>query len=380
VTETPFFAELRSRIASLGGAFNAHLHLDRSGTYHSTLELLAAAESAVTETSHLSLSAKHAIIPLVHASHCYDEKELAERVSGYLDMIVAAGATRADTLVDVTLDRVGETAFDRFLALKESFQNSLDLRVGAYSPLGFKDSEPERWELLERAAQRADFLGGLPERDDRIDYPDHVGFDEFCRRILLLSMKTNKPIHIHADQKNFPVEDGSERIVKAMKDVGMNASSADEEPMVWLVHVISPSTYPESRFQQLLESFVEHNVGVICCPSAAISMRQVRGMMSPTFNSIARVLDLLAAGIPVRIGSDNICDITSPAGTPDLVDEIFVLCNALRFYDLDILAQLGAGKPLSPEEIGRIREHIKRDEAETRRTIERYNGHAGNGV
>jgi cytosine deaminase len=209
LTETPFFAELRSRIASLGGAFNAHLHLDRSGTYHDTLGLLAAADNAVSETSHLSLSAKHAIIPLVHATHCYEKEELTERVSGFIDMIVAAGAARADTLVDVTLDRVRETAFEQFLALKKSFQNSLDLRVGAYSPLGFTDSELERWELLESAAQRADFLGGLPERDDRIDYPDHIGFDEFCRRILLLSMKTNKPIHIHADQKNFPLEDGN---------------------------------------------------------------------------------------------------------------------------------------------------------------------------
>jgi cytosine/adenosine deaminase-related metal-dependent hydrolase len=295
-------------------------------------------------------------------------------------MIVAAGATRADTLVDVTLDRVGETAFEQFLSLKKSFQNSLDLRVGAYSPLGFTDAEPERWELLERAAQRADFLGGLPERDDRIDYPDHVGFDEFCRRILLLSMKTNKPIHIHADQKNFPLEDGSERIIKVMKDVGMKSPFTQYEPTVWLVHVISPSTYPEPRFQQLIESFVEHNVGVICCPSAAISMRQIREIMSPTFNSIARVLELLAAGVHVRIGSDNICDITSPAGTPDLVDEIFVLCNAVRFYDLDILAKLGAGKPLSAEETARIREHLERDKAEAQRTIDRHNGHAGNGV
>jgi cytosine deaminase len=380
LTETPFVTELRLRIASLGGAFNAHLHLDRSGTFHDTLELLEAADNAVSETSHLSLSAKHAIIPLVHESHCYDGEELAERVSGYLDMIIAAGATRADTLVDVTLDRVGKTAFEQFLALKRSFQNSLDLRVGAYSPLGFTDSEPERWELLEDATQRADFIGGLPERDDKIEYPDHVGFDEFCRRILLLSMKTNKPLHIHADQKNFPLEDGSERILRAMKDVGMNSSSGQDEPLVWLVHVISPSTYPEYRFQKLLESLVECNAGVICCPSAAISMRQIRDTMSPTFNSIARVLDMLAAGIQVRIGSDNICDITSPAGTPDLMDEIFVLCNAVRFYDLDILAKLGAGKSLSAEETSRIREHLQRDQVEARRTIDRYDNLAGNGT
>ena len=40
--------------------------------------------------------------------------------------------------------------------------------------------------------------------------------------------------------------------------------------------------------------FYRSSNGVICCPGAAISMRQYRPLMSPTFNSIARVLELLA--------------------------------------------------------------------------------------
>jgi hypothetical protein len=142
--------------------------------------------------------------------------------------------------------------------------------------------------------------------------------------------------------------------------------------MVWLIHVISPSTYDEERFSKLLDSMVEHRIGVICCPSAAISMRQYRPILTPTFNSIARILDFLAAGVPVRVGSDNICDITSPAGTADMLDELFVLCNAIRFYDVDILAKLGAGRELVPAEMARVREHLKRDEAEVQRVVEAY--------
>ena len=369
--ETPFFQDLRERIRALGGIFNAHLHLDRSGTYHETNEMLSAGTSGA-ETSSLSLSAKHSLIPAIHASHFYDDEDLANRVNVFLDLMVNAGTTRADTLVDVTSDRVKLSALKQFLALKRERQGTLDIQVGAYSPLGYKDSEPERWDLLTEAAAMADFIGALPERDDQADYPDHIGFDEHCRRMLLLSQQFGKPLHIHVDQKNYPLEEGTERIIKLMRELGIPPPSATDEPMLWLIHVISPSTYEEGRFRRLLDSMAENRIGVICCPSAAISMRQLRPIMTPTFNSIARVLDFLAAGIPVRIGSDNICDITSPAGTADMLDEIFVLCNAIRFYDVDILAKLGAGRELAPAEIARVREHLKRDEAEVQRVVEAY--------
>lgn len=369
--ETPFFSDLRDRIQALGGVFNAHLHLDRSGTYHDTNELLNASTTGA-ETSYLSLSAKHSIIPTIHASHCYDDEELAKRVNGFLDLMVAAGTRRADTLVDVTSDRVKLSALNQFLEFKRTRQGTLNLQVGAYSPLGYKDSEPERWELLVEGAAIADFIGALPERDDQADYPDHIGFGEHCKRMLLLSHQLDKPLHIHVDQKNFPLEDGAERVIRIIRELGVSSPPTGQEPRIWLIHVISPSTYNEPRFHALLEAMVEHNIGVICCPSAAISMRQIRPVTTPTYNSIARVMDMLAAGIKVRVGSDNICDITSPAGTADMVDELFVLCNAMRFYDIEILAKLGAGLPLDPAEIAQVREHIKRDEAEVRRIVSAY--------
>lgn len=367
--DTAFFDQLRGRIGALGGLCNAHLHLDRAGTLDETITLLAAAGADHAASSSLSLSTKHAIIPLIHASPCYDPPRLRARITRYLDLLVAAGTTRADTVIDTTTDRVGLSALETCLDLQALYRGRLDLRVGAYSPLGFTDAEPARWALIEKGARMADFIGGLPERDDRARYPDHIGFDESCRRLLTLAADLSKPLHLHVDQKNLALEDGTERVVRAAATVGLPATARRTEPNIWLVHAISPSAYDEPRFHDLVGGIAAFGMGVICCPSAAISMRQLRPLHAPTHNSIARVLEFLAAGIPVRVGSDNICDITSPAGTTDLVQELFVLANALRFYDLEILAKLGAGRALDAADRGRIVAHLERDAEEVRASL-----------
>jgi len=354
---TPFYVELRNEIARRGGIFNAHLHLDRSGTIDETQALLN--DAGGEGMSHLSLQRKHGLIPLIHASDVYEPGKLTARVSRFLDMMAGVGTTRADTVVDVTDDRVGLSALEKFLELKDAFRGRLDLRAASYSPLGFCNSEPRRWDIFVEGARIADFIGSLPERDDQADYPDHIGFDESCRRVLSLSAELGKMAHIHVDQKNIPAEAQTETVVRLVDELGL--SYPDPEPMVWLVHVISPSTYDDGRFRRMAEDLAERNLGVICCPSGAISMRQFRPLLTPTANSIARVLEMLAVGVYVRIGSDNLCDVTSPAGTIDLIDELFVLCNAVRFYDIPILAKLGAGEALDAADRLKIRVHLERD-------------------
>lgn len=361
---SPYFEQLHDRMVELGGLYNAHLHLDRSGTLDATRAILAERERG--RESQLSLTAKHSLIPAIHASPCYDRGSLVERVNGFLDRMVEAGTTRAATVVDTTADRVGLGGIEAFLGMKRERAGSLDLEIGAYSPLGFRDDEPERWELLESGARLADFIGLLPERDDRRRYPEHIGFEECCRRGLRLAADLGKPLHVHLDQMNHPSDDLTERFVRVFRELGAPVNRW-ETPWAWLVHVISPSTYDERRFQRLLDALVELNLGVICCPSAAISMRQYRTTLTPTFNSIARVLEMAAAGLHVRIGSDNICDITSPAGTPDLLHELYVLCNAVRYYDLEFLAKLGAGLKADAADRERLRRHLEDDRAEITR-------------
>lgn len=353
---SPFYRQFASEVRALGGFFNAHTHLDRAGTMDE--RYLREAGLRVEDNSHISLHEKHRLIYDVHRGPAYDREDLRARVSAHLEVMQAVGTRRVDTLADVTADRVGLSALETILELKAEWADRIEVRVASYSPLGFPTNEPQRWDLFVEGARRADFISALPEADEISEYPGHLGFEEHCRRMLAVSAELGKMIHVHTDQRNEPSEAGTERLLQVMREEG-HTNPATGEPLVWAVHMVSPSTYSEERFEKMVENMLELGVGVICCPSAAVGMRQLRSATTPTYNSIPRVLELVAAGVPVRLGSDNISDICSPSTTADLTDEALMLSAAVRYYNPSLIARLAAG--VEPDAAMRkaIREHLE---------------------
>ena len=354
IAQTGYDSDLIARVEAKGGLYNSHLHLDRSGTLLSSEAPLSGLKGS--ELSSISLQTKHSLIERIHESELYYKENLRGRLREFLTGMAQGGTTKADSSADVTGGPLDLLALETLLELKREMSAVIQLRVGAYSPLGFRDDEPRRWERFSQAALQADFLMSLPERDDNQRYPEHIGFSNSVRRVLELGFELEKDIQIHVDQQNHELESGGEQVLEIMDSLEPPIRSK-----VWLVHLISPSSYEEARFNRLVDSMRNHDVGVIVCPSAAISMRQFRSLQGPTRNSIARVLELLAAGIDVRLGSDNFMDITSPAGTLDLFKEVFVLSHALRFFDPDVLSSLAAGQKLSAYEIELVQAHIERN-------------------
>lgn len=368
-SRSPYFEQLRTKITDLGGMFNAHLHLDRAGTFDD--KYFETAQLTLSDTDHISLHRKHALIANIHSGPGYEPGDLERRLRSVLETMIDLGTRRADTMVDVTADRVQLNALKLMLRLREEYSDRIDLRAASYTPLGFNDDRPEQWELYEEGAKIANFLGALPEADDRVDYPENIGFMEHCRRVLELSKEHGKMVHFHTDQRNDPRESGTEQVIEAVRRYG-GPECSREEPLLWVIHMVSPSTYEEPRFEALVEGLLECNIGLICCPSAAVGMRQLRPLNTPTYNSIPRVLELLAAGVKVRIASDNIADICSPSTTADLADELFVLSAALRFYNTDILARLAAGVDVTEEQRKLIREHLVGNEEGIERALATY--------
>lgn len=359
---SPYFEQLKIKVDALGGYWNGHLHLGRVNTYDN--RYLRADEAQVSTASHISLKEKHALIEKLHAGPAYDEAEYKRRIAQGTEVLIGCGTARADTVVDVTADRVGLNALEWMMDHAASIKNDMILRAASYNPMGFKDSAPERWRLFEEGAKRSDFIGALPEKDEHADYPDHIGYEESCARVLDLARRLGKMVQVHTDQRNDPEENGTERLLDVMRRDGAVQGSDHGGPMVWAVHVISPAAYDEPRWQRLVEGLLEFNVGVIVAPSAALGMRQLRNRMAPTHNSIARVLELAAAGVPIRLGSDNVCDMLSPSSTLDLMSEVYCLTAALRFYEQDILAKLATGTALDDADRERLQDHLAKDAAE----------------
>ena len=285
--------------------------------------------------------------------------------------MVACNTHRADSVIGVTADGLGLRALETARTVSKARSDEIDFRAAAYSPLGFRDDEPERWELIEQGAKIADFIGCLPERDDTTDYPDHIGYEQCCSRMLDLAARHSLELQVHTDQANHPNERGTERLLDVIEADGVTLGTLDA-PMIWVVHMISPTNYPQERWEKLLKRMRDANVGVICCPSAAIGMRQIRGVKTPTSNSIARVLDLCASGIKVQLGSDNLADMLSPSTTPDLTDEVFMLSAALRFYDIEVLAKLACGQMLSKDDIQIVKQHLEADHVEMAKAMLRW--------
>lgn len=373
--KSAFYQRLETAITELGGIYNAHMHLDRIGTLEE--KYLAVVDHRILESSYISLQKKHSMISDLHQGPAFHPDDMHERVSAYLDYMASINTVKADTMVDVTADGVGLSALETLTAIKQEKANLIEMRIGAYSPLGFRDDQPERWELMVAGARKADFIGCLPEADDIVDYPSHIGFMEHCRRMLELAQELGKMAHVHVDQRNEPSEHGTEQLIEAVKQYGAPVSPSGE-PMIWAVHLISPSTYDDDRFYRLVDGLIESNIGVITCPSGAIGMRQFRPISTPTYNCIPRLLEMLAAGVHVRVGSDNVADICSPSTTANLVDEIFILSAALRFYNPDILAKLAAGVKISTGDRDYIRDHLRMNDMEIGKFMRRAANERGN--
>ena len=145
---TLFYDKVRNAIQVHGGFHNAHLHLDRANTLDDGM--VDQGRVQVLESSHISLQKKHALIATVHAGPAYDSENLLARVGDTTEVMIEVATRRADTMVDVTPDRVGLTALETIQGYAKTVADQIEVQAAAYTPLGFSDDTPEQWDVFSR--------------------------------------------------------------------------------------------------------------------------------------------------------------------------------------------------------------------------------------
>mgnify|MGYP001559716209 CR=1 FL=1 len=356
---SPYDRMFLEDITPLGGFNNAHAHIDRADTLDD--KYLRHINTTTLEASSLPLSVKQNLTGDLHRGEAYTETDLRERMSRVIERLISYGTTRLTTCIDVTPD-IGENgllAMRVALELKDKFADRIIIRIGPNPIFGFKEGT-ERLKVYQEAAQMSDFLSALPEKDDFVSpltRDGKVGFRKHLRAVLELGCTLKKEVHVHLDQANDPEEVGTETLVDGLRWLDQPQIPGHQGPTVWVIHMISPSGYYEKRFSKLVDGLLEFNLGVIVCPTAAVSMRQLRPIGAPIHNSIARVLELCKRKVPVLLGSDNMCDVFVPQGDGDMLTEIKVAGHAVRFAIPHVWAKLAAGVPLNEVDratVGRV--------------------------
>lgn len=370
LTETPpqrnmellswYDRQVLERIAEHGGVRNRHGHFDRAYTLRP--QYLQHLEITPLEASKLPLSAKQNLVGDLHRGPAYKEDDFRGRMTYAFRLQKAYGVTHIDTNIDATPDlpEGGLLAIRVALELKEQFvKEGVTIRVAPTPIFGLFKSDSKhkrtRLEVFKEAAGMCDYLSLLPEKDgsaNSTDEDEEIRFKRHIRTGLELGCELGKEVQFHLDQMNVPEEAGTEYLLDVLKVV--DQPKLGSEPSVWVIHMISPSAYSEDRFARLLDRLLRHNVGVIVCPSAALSMRQLRSLDGPIHNSIARILELIKAGVPIRMGTDNIEDVFVPQGDGDMLTEIKIAGHAVRMAAPSIWAKLATGTPLTKVDIATV--------------------------
>ncbi|MDO8512208.1 MAG: hypothetical protein Q7S57_02955 [bacterium] len=348
---SPYDRLITGVIMQGGGYYNAHAHIDRADTLDD--RYLRHINTTPLEASNRPLPVKQNLVGDLHRGCAYTEEDLRERMSQVLDRLIAWGTTRLDTCIDATsgIGENGLLAIRVANELREKYADSLVMRIAPNPIFGLKVGTM-RWEIFEEAARNhAQYLSALPEKDaydSETTRDGKQGFDRHIWMMLELACEIGKEIHFHVDQANDPSEHGTETVLDGLHWFLQNHKFPErKEPWVWMIHMLSPSAYDEKRFSDLVERLVQYNVGVVVCPSAVLSNRQLRPIMAPTHNSITRILELCHRRVPMRIGTDNICDVFVPQSDGNMLTELKLAGLGVRFSITHVWAKLAMNVPLN---------------------------------
>ncbi len=298
----------------LGGIANHHAHFDKA--YLINLENL--------RLSQVDMQKKWELYRYLKEN--YTHEDLVDRISRGLQTMIEQGVTYCRTMVDADAT-AGLLPVQAAVEVKKRYADRIAFDIGVHPLQGVLD--PASYEQYAEACRLADFCGGLPSRD-RPRPEAHLDV------ILDLAKRLGKPLDVHVDQENNPLENETELLAAKTIEHGMQGR-------VYGVHAISLGAKDEREQDRIIAKVLEADMGIIVCPSAALSMAKLP-MSAPLHNSIAPLPKLWAAGVRCYLGVDNIHDLFMPMVDGDIWTECRMMMEACRFYDIDAVAKWACAK------------------------------------
>lgn len=263
-----------------------------------------------------------------HLKENYTHEDLVERISRALQAVIDQGSQYCRTMVDAD-SIIGLKPIHAAVEVKERFKDKINFEIGVQPLEGVLD-EASREQYIE-ACKLADFCGGLPSRD-RPREGQHLDI------VMQTAKELNKMVEVHVDQENNPHQHETELLCLKTIEHGMQGR-------VYGIHSISVSAKDESEQNRIVALCKEADVGIVICPSAALSMKQLP-MQGPLHNSIGPFVKLKEAGVRTYLGIDNIADLFMPIVDGDMWTEVRMLMEACRHYDLEQIADWATEPPL----------------------------------
>lgn len=210
---------------------------------------------------------------------------------------IAHGVTALRTHVDAEEPADLDT-LAAILEVREEFRHAIHIQIVA---LGLVGISPQIEQVMADAlALGADLVGGAPAL-----VPDPAASLD---AIFALAQRTGKPIDLHIDE----TEDPASRTLSAL---AQRTIAAGMQGLVTAGHCCSLAFADDASAGKIIEQVAAARLHIVTLPSCNLVLMG-RGMQ-PTPRGVTRVKELLAAGVNVCVGSDNVQDPFNPFGSYD---------------------------------------------------------------
>jgi len=282
------------------------------------------------------------------------EEAIRERALQLLRRALAHGTLRVRTHVDVD-ELVEERALRGVLAARAELAGRLDVEIVAF---GTKLCDPAdddgRRRLVSAVEAGAELVGAVPAF--------HADPEASIAAVLALARELGVRADLHVDETTDPSALRLERVADETLALGL-------EGRVSASHCCSLASVPDAAARRTIEKVAAAGITVIAQPALNLYL-QDRGDRTPRARGVTLVRELLDAGVEVRFGSDNVCDVFYPYGDADPLESAFLAALTAHVDDENVLlagicdgrTRIEAGDPadLVLLDAGSVREALAR--------------------
>ena len=290
------------------GFVEPHIHLDK---------VLLAGSIPANRSGLLD----EAIKILGERKRTYSTDDIVERAGQIILSGIANGITRIRTHVDID-SSCGLIAFEAMLAVRQRFANLVDLQIVAFPQKGIVGDKGTEALLRAAMARGADLIGGMPFNE-----ASSVASREHIRIAFDIAREHDSDVDMHIDEADDPNARTLEMLCEATTANGWHGR-------VTAGHTCALAGYPDDYAADVIEMVAAAGINVITNPATNL-MLQGRDDSHPKRCGITRVKELLAKGINVSFGQDNLRDMFYPLGRADPLELAFLLVHAAHMSQPD---------------------------------------------
>lgn len=250
--------------------------------------------------------------------------DVTARATEVLRWQVANGVLHVRSHVDVTDPNF--VALDALIELRDQVRDVIELQLVAFPQEGI-ESFPNGRELLEEAARRGvDAIGAIPHFEDTRE--DGVLSIEFAVDV---ARRHGLFVDAHCDE----IDDEQSRFIEVLATQALRSGLRER---VTASHTTAMGSYGPAYSYKLQRILHRSGINLVSNPLINLHL-QGRFDGYPKRRGLTQVKEMLAAGVNVAFGHDDIMDPWYPLGTGDPIQLALVGAHATQMTSPDEIAE-----------------------------------------